>query len=133
MMDRLIVLIALLALLAPARGWADETIVIEASRIVPPVFATTTGKRVEFVNRTQRLVHIEFTGDVRQREVIQIPATGPIWAIFHRPGTHPYVMHVYGPAATTTLEGLVEVSEDEHHKWEAPSCVATVMGVCLEP
>ena len=132
MMGWLVMLIAVLAALMPAPARADETVVIEASQLVPPVLTTTAGKRVEFVNHTQRLVHIEFTGDVRQHEVIQIPATGPIWAIFHRPGTHPYVMHVYG-RDVTTLRGLVEVSADEHQKWEAPSCVATVMGVCLEP
>ena len=128
----LAVLVAVLAVLAPALARADETVIIEATRLVPPVLQTTTGQRVTFVNRSQRAAHVEFVRDGGEHHLVQVPVEGPIWAIFHRPGTHPYVVHVLGRDATT-LRGLVDVAEDEHHKWEAPSCVATVMGVCIEP
>ena len=121
-----------LVLLAPARARADETIVIEATRLAPQVLSTTTGARVTFANRSGRAVHVEFHGDGGEHHLVQVPAGGPIWAIFHRPGPHAYVVHVNG-RQTVTLPGVVEVVEDEHHKYESPDCVATVMGVCIEP
>lgn len=122
----------LLTLIAPAAA-ADKTIVIEATWIVPPVLSTLTGQRVDFVNRTRLTVHVEFGGDGRQHEVFQIPGTGPIWAIFHRPGTHPYVVHVYDGRRTTTLSGVVDVVEDETHKWASQTCGVIVMEECVEP
>ena len=127
----LVALLALCTVLAPTRALADETIVIEATRLVPE--ATKTGERVGFVNSAQRAVHVEFTGDVRQHELIQVPATGPIWAIFHRPGTHPYVVHVYSGREVRALSGLVDVIEDETHKWDSQTCGVILQGVCLEP
>ncbi|MBI4636165.1 MAG: hypothetical protein HY727_07425 [Candidatus Rokubacteria bacterium] len=131
MIGWLAVLVAVLAVLAPARARADETVIIEATRLVPPVLTTMTGQRVTFVNRSQRHVHVEFTRDGGEHHLVQFPAEGPIWAIFHRPGTHAYVVHVYG-ARTETLAGGVEVVEDPHYKYESPACVATIMGVCIE-
>ena len=128
----LVALTAVLAVLAPARAWADETIVIEPTRLVPPVLHTMPGQRVDFVNRSQRQVHVDFAGDGREHHLVQFPADGLIWVIFYRPGTHAYVVHVYGDR-TETLAGSVEVVEDPHNKWESPSCVATIMGVCIEP
>ncbi|MEK7387942.1 MAG: hypothetical protein AABZ83_16005, partial [candidate division NC10 bacterium] len=64
--------------------------------------------------------------------LVQFPADGPIWGIFYRPGTHAYVVHVYDDS-TATLAGSVEVVEDPHQKYESPACVATIMGVCIEP
>ena len=126
------VLVAVLAVLAPALVRADDTVIIEATRLLPPVLQTTTGQRVTFVNRSQRAAHVEFVRDGGEHHLVQVPVGGPIWAIFHRPGTHAYVVHVYG-ARTETLAGSVEVVGDEHHKYESPDCVATVMGVCIEP
>ena len=125
-------LVAALVLLTPARAWADETIVIEATRLVPPALTTTAGGRLDFVNRSQRHVHVEFARDGGEYHLVQFPADGLIWAIFYRLGTHAYVVHVYGDR-TETLAGSVEVVEDPHHKYESPSCVATIMGVCIEP
>ena len=125
-------LITVLAVVAPASAWADETIVIEATRLVPSVLQATNGQRVTFVNRSQRAAHVEFVRDGGEHQLVQVPVGGPIWAIFHRPGTHAYVVHVYG-ARTETLAGSVEVVEDEHHKWVSPSREITVMGVCIEP
>lgn len=132
MMRLLISLVVALALLTPVRAWADETVVVEASRVVPPVLTTMTGQRVTFVNRSQRHVHVEFARDGGEHHLVQVPVGGPIWAIFHRPGRHAYEVHVFG-RETVTLAGSVEVVEDPHYKYESPECVATIMGVCIEP
>lgn len=108
-------------------------VTITATAIDPPVLQVATGTRVDFVNRTQRNVHVEFGADPRQHEVVQIPATGPIWAVFHRPGTHPYAVHVYGGGGLTTLLGRVEVVIDPQHPWESKTCEVVVMGTCIEP
>lgn len=131
-MSRLIALLVLLVAAAPVWASADATIVIEATRLVPDALTTVTGQRVNFVNRAQRTVHLEFGGDVRQHELVQIPATGPVWAIFHRPGTHPYVVHVYEGREVRTLSGMVDVLEDETHKWDSRTCGTIVMGECIE-
>jgi hypothetical protein len=132
MMARLAALVTVLALLTPVGARAGETIVIEATRVVPDFLETTTGARVDLLNRAQRSVHVEFGADPRQHEVVQVPATGPIWAVFHRPGTHPYVVHVYDGRTTRTLSGVVAVVEDEGHKWDSRTCGLVVMGNCIE-
>jgi plastocyanin len=129
----LIVLIAVLVLMMPAHASPEETIVIEATRLVPPVLNTTTGERVTFVNRSGRAAHVEFHRDGGEHYLVQVPAGGPIWAIFNRPGAHPYVVHLYSGRRTDTLVGSVEVAEDPHHKYESPACDVNVMGVCIEP
>lgn len=132
MRSRLVALVAMLGAVAPAAVRADETIVIEAVRLVPRVLQSMAGQRVTFVNRSRRMVHVEFARDGGEHHLVQVPAGGPIWAIFHRPGPHAYVVHVYG-RETVTLPGLVEVAEDPHHKYESPECDVNVMGVCIEP
>ena len=125
--------VAALTFLTPAGVRADEKIVIEATRLAPPVLRTMTGHRVTFLNRTQRAAHVEFARDGGEHHLVQVPVGGPIWAIFHRAGTHPYVVHVYSKR-TDTLAGAVEVVEDAlHNKWEPPACAVNVMGVCIEP
>ena len=130
-MKRLVIVLLGPALLLAA-GVADAQIVITATTIEPAVLRVATGERVNFVNRTQRNVHVEFGNDPRQHEVVQIPLTGPIWAVFHRPGTHPYAVHVYGGGQLTTLLGRVEVVGDPEHPWESKTCGAIVMGNCIE-
>ena len=132
MMARLVALVTLLALLTPVGARAGETIVIEATRVVPHFLETTTGARVDFVNRAQRSVHVEFGDNPRQHEVVQVPATGPIWAIFHRPGTHPYVVHVYDGRTVRTLSGVVAVVADETHTWDSQTCGLIVMETCID-
>jgi hypothetical protein len=132
MMARLAALVTVLALLTPVGARAGETIVIEATRVVPDFLETTTGARLDFLNRAQRSVHVELGADPRQHEVVQVPATGPIWAVFYRPGTHPYVVHVYDGRTTRTLSGVVAVVEDEGHKWDSRTCGVVVMGNCIE-
>lgn len=126
------VLIGGVARVPPA--WpADEEIVIRANAIEPHVFRATMGQRVNFVKRVDLPVHVEFGVDPTQHHVVQIPWTGPIWAVFHRPGTHPYVVHIYATKTTTTLHGIVEVVEDPQRPWAPGTCGAVVMGDCIEP
>jgi hypothetical protein len=107
-------------------------VVIEENGLEPRTLDTLTGERVSFVNRTGQPVHLQLVDDIHQHEVIQIPVTGPIWAVFHRPGTHPYIVHVYG-RVTRALEGVVRVTLDETHRWEAGTCDVIVEGNCIEP
>ena len=132
-MRRLVIVLLGPALLL-ATGVADAAqIVITATAIEPAVLRVATGERVDFINRTQRNVHVEFGNDPRQHEVVQIPLTGPIWAVFHRPGTHPYAVHVYGGGQLTTLLGQVEVVDNPEHPWKTTTCGLVVMGNCIEP
>jgi hypothetical protein len=113
-------------------GEAAPQVVIENDRLEPRMLETLTGERVSFVNRTGQPVHLQLVSDVHQHEVVQIPVTGPIWAVFHRPGTHPYIVHVYG-RVTRALQGVVTVTLDETHRWEAGTCGVVVEGNCIEP
>jgi hypothetical protein len=111
---------------------ADEEIVIRANAIEPHVFRATMGHRVSFVKRVDLPVHVEFGLDPTQHHVVQIPWNGSIWAVFHRPGTHPYVVHIYAAKTTTTLHGIVEVVEDPQRPWAPGTCAAVVMEECIE-
>ena len=125
---------AVISIIQVSSAWpADGEIVIRANAIEPHVFRATMGQRVNFVKRVDLPVHLEFGLDPLQHHVVQFPGTGPIWAEFHRPGTHPYVVHVYGTKTTTTLHGIVEVVEDPQHPWTPGTCPATVMEECIEP
>jgi hypothetical protein len=121
------------AVRVPPAWPADTEIVIRANAIEPHVFRATMGQRVYFVKRVDLPVHVEFGVDPKQHQIVQIPGTGPIWAEFHRPGTHPYVVHIYADKTTTTLHGVVEVVEDPQHPRAPGTCAAVVMGNCLEP
>jgi hypothetical protein len=90
------------------------------------------GQRVNFVKRVDKPVHVEFGGDGKLHQIFQIPGTGLIFAVFHRPGTHPYVVHIYD-GETTVLHGVVEVVEDPEHPWGLGTCGAVVMEACIEP
>jgi hypothetical protein len=127
-----VVLIAGIAPVPPT--WpGDGEVTIRANAIEPHVFRATMGQRVNFVKRVDLPVHVEFGVDPKQHQIVQIPGTGPIWAEFHRPGTHPYVVHIYADKTTTTLHGVVEVVEDPQHPWRPGTCAAVVMGDCIEP
>jgi hypothetical protein len=120
--------------LRPSPSWpADAEIAISATTVEPEVLHTVTGRRVNFMKRVDMPVHVEFGWDPRQHQVYQVPATGPIWVIFNRPGTHPYTVHIYGVRTTTAIHGVVEVVEDPQHPWGVGTCPAVVMGDCLEP
>ncbi len=111
----------------------QNEVVIHADGLEPHVFRGVTGERVNFVKRVDDPVHVEFGDDVRQHQVFQMPPTGPIYAVFFRPGTHPYDVHIYGPNTTTTLHGVIDVVEDPAHPWKPDTCGAVVMEECIEP
>lgn len=111
---------------------ADTEIVIRATALQPHVLSAVAGKRVSFVKRVDKPVHVQFGGDGGEHQIFQIPGTGPISAIFYRPGTHPYVVHIYD-GTTTALHGVVEVVEDPDHPWGLGRCGAVVEGACIEP
>ena len=115
-----------------ARAETLAQVVIENDRLEPRTLETLTGERVNFVNRTGRPVHLQFSGELRRHEVVQVTVTGPLWAVFHRPGTHPYVVHIYG-RETRALEGVVSVTTDETHQWQSGTCDVVVEGNCLAP
>ncbi len=114
-------------------GASPNEIVIHADAVEPHVLRGVTGERVNFVKRVNDPVHVEFGDDVRQHQVFQMPPTGPIYAVFFRPGTHPYDVHIYGPNGTTTLHGVIDVVEDPAHPWKPETCGAVVMEECIEP
>lgn len=130
----LVALVVMVCAVAPiaARAEPASQVVIESERLDPRTLETKTGERVDFVNRTGRPVHLQLAVDIRQHEVVQIPVTGPVWAVFHRPGTHPYVVHVYG-RETRALEGVVVVTTDETHQWQSGTCDVVVEGNCIAP
>jgi hypothetical protein len=117
---------------APPAWSAESEVIIRATALEPHLLRAVAGQRVNFVKHVNRPVHLEFGVDSSAHQVFQMPATGPIWAIFHRPGTHPYVVHIYD-GKTTVLHGLVEVVEDPERPWGLGTCGAVVMEVCIEP
>ena len=121
------------AVWVPPAWPADREIVIQANAIEPHVFQAVMGQRVNFVKRVELPVHVEFGVDPSQHHVVQIPGNGTMWAEFHRPGTHPYVVHIYATKTTTTLHGIVEVVEDPAHPRAPGTCSVVVMGDCIEP
>lgn len=109
---------------------AEDQILIETGALRPPVFETTVGHRVTFVNRSGRIAHVEFLGESSAHRVFQVP--GEIWAVFHRPGRHEYVIHFSG-RIEADLRGAVEVREDAAAPVGPLECEGlTVMGVCFE-
>ncbi len=125
--------VTLLAVIWILPAWsADVKVVIRATRIEPHVLSVVAGQRVNFVKRVDRPVHVEFGVDPSGHQVFQMPETDPIWVIFHRPGTHPYVVHIYD-GKTIALHGVVEVVEDPDHPWALGRCGAVVEEACIEP
>lgn len=121
---------ALAAALGPSVAMAEEQIVIEGTKLNPPALKTTVGERVTLVNRSGRMVHVDFIGNSGRHEIFQVPTE--IWAIFHRPGLHPYEVHFSYPKAVT-LRGMVEAVEDPSRPGDPTTCDSfTVMGVCIE-
>jgi hypothetical protein len=116
----------------PASTGAPRRVVIDRDRVSPETLEALTGERVDFVNRAGLPVHLQLGDNDREHEVIQIPVTGPIRAVFHRPGTHPYIVHIYG-RQTRALAGVVVVTTDATHQWQAGTCDVVVEDNCLEP
>ena len=110
---------------------APGEIVIEATALQPPVLATTTGQRVAFVNRSRRMMHIQFLGDEAGHRVFQVP--GEIRAVVHAVGRHDYVVHFSG-RREAGLRGAVEVARNLTGDHVVPECSGLTInkGVCLE-
>jgi hypothetical protein len=110
---------------------AGAEVVIEASALTPPVLTVAADDAIVFVNRSGRVVHVDFLGRTGEHHLFQVP--GSIRAIFHRPGRHPYVVHL-GRDRREELRGAVEVEEPRASRGELPVCRGiTVEGNCLEP
>jgi hypothetical protein len=129
--------LVLVLAVAPITTQAQEpspqgpVVVIEATGLKPRVLQATTADRVVFLNRSGRLVHVEFLGSRSQHRVFQVP--GQIWAVFHTAGPHPYVVHLES-GKRTELHGVVEVGHVPERAPNLPVCPGiTVEGVCLEP
>lgn len=123
---------AAVVLASVGRAHAADTVLVLPGGVDPPVLHTMMGTRVAFENRTGRAVHLEFEGDGRLHEVVQRPATGPFWVVFHRPGIHRYVVHVY-ETTERTLPGAVDVAADAARPTPPAGCAVAVMGLCVEP
>ena len=108
-------------------------VVIGPDGLEPRVLHATTADRVTFVNRSGRVVHMEFGEDRGKHHVFQVP--GEIWAVFHQAGPHLYVVH-FETGERRELRGVVEVEHvpDRGPVEKLPTCNGiTVQGVRLEP
>ena len=128
---RMVIALATLAGGAAPAG-ADGAIVVQLNGVEPAVLRTLTGERVDFVNQTERPVHVQFFGDARGHDVIQIRGAATIWAVFHRPGKHYYEVHIFHHGRERALRGVVDVTEGTPRTDEPPACGVEVMGVCIE-
>lgn len=114
-----------------AGGITPPEVVIGSAHLEPSTLRTQTERRVTFVNRSGRIVHVDLHGDAGQHHVFQVP--GSIWAIFHQPGRHPFVVH-FGHGEPRDLHGVVEVELGPASDVDVPTCGwLTVMEVCVEP
>jgi len=127
------VTVAILA--PPPLSSAEEIIageiIIEAEALRPQVLMTEPDRRVIFVNRSGRIVHLDFiTRDPEQHHVFQVPDR--IWAIFHTTGRHRFEVHFAEPAMAD-LHGAIEVVGDPYGGPDPRICSGvTVMGACIE-
>jgi hypothetical protein len=106
-------------------------IIIEATALHPEVLLTEPNHQVRFINRSGHFIHLSLiTKDPERHHVFQVPEQ--IWAIFHRPGRHPFEVH-FLDGAFPTLRGAVEVHYDPFGRPDPLTCSGiTVMGACIE-
>lgn len=118
---------------AVASASAQRAVTVRVDAVEPQVLRATIGTRVDFVNLSDRPVHVQFLDDRRRHDVVQILGTSTIWAVFHREGRHPYEVHVLDGGRERTLRGVVEVGPGGAEP-PLPECGGiTVMGDCIEP
>lgn len=128
----LILMVAGLGLaFAMGEGVTAGEIVIETRALTPPVLLTEPEHRVLFINHSGRAVHIQFLmRNEDQHHLVQAP--GRIWAIFHRIGRHPFVVH-FLDRTVPDLYGAVEVAGEPYGRPDPLVCSGiTVMGGCIE-
>ena len=107
------------------RGVGDITITTEDLR--PRTLSATVDRAITFLNRAGARVHIEFANDDGHR-LFEI--AGRVSAVFHRPGRHPYVVHM---GADTTLRGVVDVEDDPQAAAGQAICRGvTIKETCVE-
>ncbi len=128
------ILVALLASWsAGSSGAFDGTgheVIIHSAALEPAVVRALLHERVTFRNQSGRIVHIQFIGANGQHHVFQIPGT--IWAEFHQPGPHPYVVH-FSNGQPPQLAGRVDI-EVPSAGGEPRECTDfTVDDVCIAP
>ncbi|MBI2202318.1 MAG: hypothetical protein HYU41_00420 [Candidatus Rokubacteria bacterium] len=128
---RAVAALALAVLAAtPAVAGATDDIVIEPTGLRRPLHRTAVERPVTWVNRSGVPAHIEFVGRPGEHRVFQVP--GSIWAVFHRPGLHPYVVHLEG-SRRAELRGSVQVIFDEGTVRASTCDGITVREVCIDP
>ena len=134
LLGRALLLVGQLSLLGAVGAFAAEAageVVIEATVLRPPVLPATAGQRVTFVNRSGRMIHLQFLGDETGHRVFQVP--GEIRAVFHAVGRHDYVVH-FSARREASLRGAVEVARGLTGDHVVPECGGLTInkGVCLE-
>jgi hypothetical protein len=127
----LVVVVLLARPISAAEEIIAGEVIIEATGLRPSVLMTESEHRVIFVNRSGRMVHVDFMiRDPELHHVIQVP--DQIWAIFHRPGSHPYEVHFRDPTVAD-LHGVIEVAGDPYGRPDPLVCSGvTVQGACIE-
>ncbi len=130
-----VVVMAALVLAPLSHSWGEgfiaEEIIIDTEGLQPQVLLIGADRRVTFVNRSGKMVHVDFI--IRETELHHtVQVTDRIWAVFHRSGRHPYVVHFQDPTAPD-LRGVIEVVSDPYGGPDARICSGvTVMGACIE-
>jgi hypothetical protein len=106
-------------------------IIIQAAALQPQVLMTEPEHKVLFVNRSGKMVHIQFLmHNGGKHHIFQVPEQ--IWAIFHQSGIHRYVVHFPDPKMPN-LDGAVEVVGDPYGRPDPLVCGGvTVQGDCIE-
>lgn len=126
--------VAVVLFVGLASGMGDgpaAEVVITAHGVAPPSVGVRPDERIVFVNRSGRDLHIDLVGDAKQHHVFRV--SGEIWAIFHQPGRHAYIVD-FDDAGGGRLRGVVDVTEDSVSGSLPPTCsTVTVMDICLEP
>lgn len=122
-------LVSLLAIAAATSAADVAEIVVEATGVRPPVAHVALDAPIRFVNRTNRDIHVEFLGNQGEHHVVNVP--GRISAVFHRPGRHPFVVHVAG-TGRELARGVVDVPEDPARNGIPVCGWITVESICYE-
>ena len=132
----LVLMVVAAAVLVPALSSAPGEIIvgeviIEATALRPQVLMTAPDRRVTFINRSGRTVHVDFiTRNPDRHHAFQV--SDQIWAEFHSLGRHPYEVHFSEPGMAD-LHGAVEIVGDPYGGPDPRICnQVTVMGVCIE-
>jgi hypothetical protein len=108
-------------------------ILVEAEALRPQALMTEPERRVLFINRSYRAIHIQFLmRNGEQHHIVHMPDKDAIWAIFHQVGRHPFVVH-FLDRSVPDLYGAVEVVGDPYGRPDPLVCSGiTVQGGCIE-